>query len=57
MLTPTNEELKKQIRFLTSTSTTGYSIKDVNGGQQAMFIDSKGIIWIGTGDDKTAYPI
>ena len=32
---------------------TGYPVKDVNAGQ-AMLIDSKGIIWAGTGDDKTA---
>ncbi len=32
---------------------TGYPVKDVNFGQQAMFRDSKGIIWIGTGSDKT----
>ncbi len=51
----TNEELKKQIPvFDIYNQQTGHSIKDVNGGQQAMFIDRKGIIWIGTGDDKTA---
>jgi len=32
---------------------TGYPVKDVNTCQ-AMLIDSKGIIWAGTGDDKTA---
>ncbi len=32
---------------------TGYPVKDVNFGQHAMFKDSKGIIWIGTGSDKT----
>ena len=34
-------------------SFTGYPVKDVNAGQGAMFIDSKGIIWIGTGSDQT----
>ena len=34
-------------------SHTGYPVKDVNAGSGAMFRDSKGIIWIGTGSDKT----
>ena len=34
-------------------SNTGYPVKDVNAGQNAMFKDSSGIIWIGTGSDKT----
>jgi ligand-binding sensor domain-containing protein len=34
-------------------SSTGYPIKDVNGGEHAMFLDSSDIIWIGTGSDKT----
>ena len=32
---------------------TGYPVKDVNAGQNTMFKDSKGIIWIATGSDKT----
>ncbi|MBL0883169.1 MAG: hypothetical protein IBJ16_07480 [Chitinophagaceae bacterium] len=32
---------------------TGYPIKDVNAGQGAMFLDSKGIIWVATGSEKT----
>jgi class 3 adenylate cyclase/ligand-binding sensor domain-containing protein len=35
-------------------SASGYPVKDVNAGQNAMFKDSKGIIWISTGSDKTA---
>lgn len=35
-------------------SESGHPIKDVNMGQHAMFKDSKGIIWAGTGADKTA---
>ena len=31
----------------------GYPVKDVNAGLNAMFKDSKGMIWIGTGSDKT----
>lgn len=34
-------------------TTTGYPIKDVNAGQGAMYQDSKGIIWIATGSEKT----
>ncbi len=37
----------------TFNSKTGYPVKDVNAGLGAMFKDSKGIIWIGTGSDKT----
>ncbi|MDE3212165.1 MAG: hypothetical protein KGM98_02945, partial [Bacteroidota bacterium] len=32
---------------------TGYPVKDVNTGPGTMFRDSDGIIWIGTGSDKT----
>ncbi len=38
-------------------SNTGYPVKDINGGcgnHGALFCDSKGIIWAGTGSDKTA---
>ena len=35
-------------------SKTGYPVKDVNVGQNAMYKDSKGIIWIATGSDKTS---
>lgn len=34
--------------------TTNYPVKDINVGQNAMFMDSKGIVWAGTGDDKTS---
>lgn len=34
-------------------SQTGYPIKDVNAGTGAMYKDDSGIIWIGTGSDKT----
>jgi ligand-binding sensor domain-containing protein/serine phosphatase RsbU (regulator of sigma subunit) len=33
---------------------TGYQIKDVNGAQNTLFKDSKGILWIATGSEKTA---
>ena len=50
-----NEELKKYTPvFEIYNSSKGYPVKDVNFGQNCMFSDSKGIIWIGTGSDKTA---
>ena len=33
-------------------SSTGYPIKDINAGQNCMYLDSKGIIWAATGDEK-----
>lgn len=35
---------------------TGYPVRDVNGGSNngALFCDSKGIVWAGTGSNKTA---
>lgn len=33
---------------------TGYPVKDVNQGFNSMLVDSRGIVWAGTGDDKTA---
>jgi len=35
---------------------TGYPVRDINGGSNngAIFCDSKGIVWAGTGSDKTA---
>ncbi len=35
-------------------TNTGYPVKDVNLGQNCMYLDSKGIIWAGTGSEKTA---
>ena len=35
-------------------SAKGYPVKDINAGQNAMYLDSKNIIWAGTGDEKTA---
>jgi ligand-binding sensor domain-containing protein/serine phosphatase RsbU (regulator of sigma subunit) len=50
----TNQELKSATPvFEIYNSTKGYPIKDVNFGQDGMFKDSKGILWIGTGSDKT----
>jgi ligand-binding sensor domain-containing protein/class 3 adenylate cyclase len=35
-------------------SVSGYPVKDVNTGTNCMYLDSKGIIWAGTGSEKTA---
>ena len=35
-------------------SNTDYPVKDVNTGQHCMLLDSRGIIWAGTGSEKTA---
>ena len=35
-------------------TNTGCPVKDVNVGQNCMLLDSKGIVWAGTGNDKTA---
>lgn len=31
----------------------GYPVKDVNAGHNAMYKDSKGIVWVGTGTERT----
>jgi len=36
------------------SSPTGYPVKDVSSGFNTIYEDSKGIIWAGTGSDKTA---
>ena len=38
----------------TYNSVTSYPVKDINGGQHGMLRDSKGVIWAGTGSEKTA---
>lgn len=35
-------------------SNTGYPVKDLTDGQNGMFQDSNGILWAGTGNNKTA---
>jgi ligand-binding sensor domain-containing protein/serine phosphatase RsbU (regulator of sigma subunit) len=51
----TNEQLKNYAPvFEIFNSATGYPVKDVNSGQQTLYKDSKGILWIATGSDKTA---
>ena len=49
-----NEALKSyKPVFEIYNSKNGYPIKDANGGQNSMYLDSKGIIWMGTGSAKT----
>ena len=51
----TNKELKNYTPLIEIyNSANGFSIKDVNRGQHAMFKDSKDILWIATGSSKTA---
>ncbi len=35
-------------------SDTGFPVKDLVDGQNGMFVDKKGILWAGTGNNKTA---
>ena len=35
-------------------SLTFFPVKDINGGQNCMLLDRKGVIWAGTGNEKTA---
>jgi ligand-binding sensor domain-containing protein/signal transduction histidine kinase len=50
-----NEELKNYSPlFEIYNSANGYPIKDINSGKNAMYEDSRGILWIATGSDKTA---
>ncbi len=54
IITP-GEETAWKIKIF--NSNTGFPVKDINGGcgnHGALFCDSKGIIWAGTGSDKTA---
>jgi ligand-binding sensor domain-containing protein/serine phosphatase RsbU (regulator of sigma subunit) len=49
-----NKVLKKYSPvFEIYNSATGYPVKDVNVMQNSMLKDSKGMIWIGTGSNKT----
>lgn len=35
-------------------SETGFPVKDLTDGQNGLFVDSNGILWAGTGNNKTA---
>jgi ligand-binding sensor domain-containing protein/serine phosphatase RsbU (regulator of sigma subunit) len=50
-----NEELKMYVPvFEVFNSATGYPVKDVNSAPGSIFKDSKGMLWIATGSNKTA---
>jgi len=46
------KEKLKNLQILNTEN--GYPIKDVNVGQNCMIQDKNGIVWMGTGSDKTA---
>ena len=48
-----NSTGKKWVVGRVFNSQQGYPVKDVNAGLNAMFKDSRGVIWMGTGSDKT----
>ncbi len=50
-----NEDLRRyKPIFEVYNIKRGYPIRDVNAGQNAMFLDSKGILWVATGSAKTS---
>ncbi|MEY3243055.1 MAG: hypothetical protein RIR11_4494 [Bacteroidota bacterium] len=49
-----SEDFTKLTNIEIYNSNTGYPVKDVNVGQHCMLLDSKGILWAGTGSVKTA---
>ena len=49
-----SEDFNKLTDIEIYNTNTGYPVKDVNVGQNCLFLDSKGIIWAGTGSEKTA---
>lgn len=55
LLDNTNRQIKSYTPvFEIYNSETGFPIKDVNVGQNAMYKDSKDILWIATGSEKTS---
>ncbi|WP_104813682.1 adenylate/guanylate cyclase domain-containing protein [Aureitalea marina] len=52
--TLSNSELSKyKPVFEIYNTSTGYQIKDVNRGQQGIYLDKKGVLWIATGSEKS----
>jgi len=50
-----NSEIKNYAPvFEIYNTSNGFPIKDINTGQNAMYEDKNGMIWIATGSDKTA---
>ena len=51
----TNAELRNyKPLFEVYNIKRGYPIKDINGGQNALYLDTRGILWIGTGSTKSS---
>jgi ligand-binding sensor domain-containing protein/serine phosphatase RsbU (regulator of sigma subunit) len=47
-------DFKQQLKDVEIFNTSkGYPVKDVNAGENTMYTDSKGMIWVATGSDKT----
>jgi signal transduction histidine kinase/ligand-binding sensor domain-containing protein len=51
---PKNAHFQSLTTIEIFNSETGYPVKDLTDGQNAMYVDSKGILWAGTGNNKTA---
>jgi signal transduction histidine kinase/streptogramin lyase len=50
-----NKELSKYAPvFKIYNFATGYPVKDVNVGQNTLYFDATGVIWVATGSDKTS---
>ena len=49
-----SEDYSKLTDIEIFNSNTGYPVKDLNVGQNGLYLDSKGIIWAATGSEKTA---
>lgn len=50
---PTNNEEITLAGIENFHSENGYPVKDLTDGQNGMFLDSKGVLWAGTGSSKT----
>ncbi|HSF54427.1 MAG TPA: two-component regulator propeller domain-containing protein [Algoriphagus sp.] len=49
-----NQPFNKLENIEIFNSNTGFPVKDLTDGQNGMYQDSKGILWAGTGSNKTA---
>lgn len=49
-----NQTFSKLENIEIFNSNTGFPVKDLTDGQNGMYQDSKGILWAGTGSNKTA---
>jgi len=49
-----SQDLSRLSNMEVYNSELGYPIKDVTNGHNSMFLDSKGLVWIGTENDRSA---